>query len=187
MSKQTWVETLITAPAAGPQLSNTVTATSLLPTTSKFVLPANFFEPGRQLVIEASGNLSCVVTTPGSLTMDVRLNSVIAFTSSAMNLNVVAKSTVPWWMSLTLTCLTAGSGTTATLIGTGQFTSEALVGAPLPTVGGSATLLMPVTIPIAGTGFDSSTSQILDVFGKFSVATNPTNITLQQFTLKALN
>lgn len=187
MSKQTWVETLIVAPAAGTQLSNSTTATSLLPSTAKFTFPANFFEPGRQLAIDASGNLSCVVTTPGTLTMDMRLGAVIAFTSSAMNLNVVAKTSVPWQMSLLLTCLTAGSSTTATLIGVGTFTSEGLVGAPLSTAGGSATLLMPTTTPAAGTGFDSTSAQVLDVFGKFSVATSPTNITLQQYTLRSLN
>lgn len=187
MSVQTWQEALIASSVDGTQLSNSAVATSLLPATAKYVLPANFWVPGKQLLIEAHGRMSCVVTTPGTFTLDVRMGAVIAFTSTAMALNVVAKVNLPWYARILLTCRAAGSGTAANLMGGGLFTSECLVGAPLPAVGGAGSLLMPVTAPAVGTGFDSTTTNVVDLFGTFSVATNPTNCTLHQYTLTALN
>lgn len=187
MSLQTWQETLISAVGDGTQLSNSTTPTSLLPSTAKYVLPANFFYVGRQLLIEAHGRMSNVVTTPGTFTLDVRLGAVIAFTSSAMQLNAVAKTNLPWYARILLTCRAIGSGTAANLMGGGSFTSECVVGSPLPAAGGAGTLLMPVTAPAVGTGFDSTTTNVVDLFGTFSVATNPTNATLHQYSLWALN
>ncbi len=131
--------------------------------------------------------MSCVVTTPGTFTLDVRLGAVIAFTSSAMGLNIVAKTSLPWWAEIELTCRAIGSGTSANLMGMGLFQSECIVGSPLPAVGGAGSLLMPVTAPAVGTGFDSSSAQIVDLFGTFSVNTNPTNCTLHHYELIACN
>ncbi len=189
MSMQTWQETLVTAQAAGPTLVNSTTATSILPTASKIILPSNFFSsPGRAVRIKLAGQVSNIVTAPGNLTLDFRLGSVVAFNGGAMLLSTTAHTNVPWVAEILLTCRSVGSGTSATLIGQGSATSQAL---SLTTVADStttpATLLLPNTAPAVGTGFDSTASQQIDVFATFNTANAGNGLTLQQFILESLN
>ena len=68
--------------AFGSALSNSTTPTSLLPASRKFTLPSYFFDRvGKALLLRASGRISTVVTTPGTLTLDVKLGSVVVFSS----------------------------------------------------------------------------------------------------------
>ena len=70
-----------------------------------------------------------------------------------------------------LTCRAVGTGTGTTLFGLGQFTSEAVVMAPLPSAGGNGVLLCPVGTPAVGTGFDNTASNAVDFFFTQTVAT----------------
>src|SRR5882762_3595625 len=128
MSFQSWQETLITAQVDGTALTASVTATSIIPAAAKYTLPANYFSIGKVLRISSRGRMS-TVTTPGTLTMDIRLGAVIAFNGGAMTLNASAKTNVSWEFEATLTCRAIGATTSANLIGIGQFTSEGIVGA----------------------------------------------------------
>jgi hypothetical protein len=186
---QTWVQTLISAQVAGAALSNSTSATSLLPSYAKVTLPNNFFTyAGQMLRITAAYQVSNVVTTPGTLTLDVRFGAVVVFTSGAMTMSTTAHTTLPLWVQILLTCRAVGSSTSANLMGQGVATSQVL---SLTSVADStttpATLLMPNTTPAVGTGFDSTTTEQIDHFGTFSVATSPTNITLQQWVVESLN
>jgi len=184
MSKQTWQETFIASQVDGGAVTGT-TPTSLLPGAAKFTLPANFCEIGRVFRVTAKGRVSNIVTTPGTLTLDVRFGSVIVFNGGAMQLNAVAKTNVSWIFDAMLTVRAIGATTTANLIGIGQWTSESVVGSPLPSVGGSGTLLCPASAPAPGTGFDSSVAQVVDLFAAFSLTGN--SITAHQFSFESLN
>ena len=184
MSLQTWQETLITATADGPALT-AAAAASCINTAAKITLPNNFFQIGKMIKITMHGRISCAVTTPGTARFDIRLGAVVAHDSGAMNLNVVAKTNVPFIYECILTCRSIGSGTLATLMGQGQFSSEAIVGAPLPTVGGSGSLNCPVAAPAVGTGFDSTSALTLDVFFTQTVATG--SLTVHQYKVESLN
>jgi hypothetical protein len=186
MSRQGWAESLITAETDGPALSGTAAA-SILPTGAKYVLPNNFFDVGKKLRLHMWGRVSNIVTTPGTLTLDVRLNTtpIIVFTGGAMQLNAVAKTNVSWEAIISLTCRAIGNGTTANLMGEGRWTSESVVGSPLPSAGGSGSLLMPASAPAVGTGFDSTAANQVDVFGTFSLTGN--GLTLHQYVLESLN
>jgi hypothetical protein len=53
------------------------------------------------LSIRAAGRVSNIVTTPGTLTLDVRIgptSNIIVANGGAMALNTVAKANVPWWL-----------------------------------------------------------------------------------------
>jgi hypothetical protein len=187
MSLQSWQETLITSQGDGTQILNNVTAASIIPAAAKITLPNNWFQVGRVLRVTLAGRLSCVVTTPGTFTLDVRLLAVVAFTSQAIPLNIVAKTDLPWFAQIVLTCRSIGASTSATLMGQGFWMSETYVGSPVPATGGAGVILIPNTAPAVGTGFDSTAANTVDIFGKFSVATATTSCTLHQYILEALN
>jgi hypothetical protein len=185
---QSWQQTLISATVAGGALSNTVTPTTILPTSAKITFPNNFFNVGTLLRITGCAQVSNVVTTPGTLTLDLRLGAVIVFNGGAMQMSTTAHTTLPLWYEILLTCRAIGNGTSANFIGQGhahgQVLSLTAVADSTTTVGN---LMMPNTAPAVGTGFDSTATQQLDHFATFSVATSPTNITLQQYVVESLN
>ena len=189
MSMQTWQETLVAAQVAGSTLTNSTTATSLLPTHAKIVLPSNFFNaPGKAIRVKIAGQISNVVTTPGTLTLDFRLGSVVAFNGGAMQLSTTAHTTVPFIAEFLLTARAVGGGTSANLMGQGFLTSQAVsLTAVADSTTTPATLLLPNTTPAVGTGFDSTASQQIDLFGTFSVASASNAITIQQFIVESLN
>ncbi len=187
MSLQSWQETLITAQSDGPTLTAAAAATCI-PAHAKITLPTNFWYVGRMMRIYAMGRISCVVTTPGTARFDIRTGptgTIICFDTGALNLNVVAKTTVPWWLDICLTCRAIGSGTATNLMGLANFQSEAVVGAPLPSVGGNGSLLGPVGTPVVGTGFDNTAANVLDMFFTQTVATG--SMTLHMYKVVSLN
>lgn len=189
-SLRNYQEVLMCSRSDGSALTAAAAATAL-PASAKLTLePGYFGVVGKAIRIEASGRISCVVTTPGTGRYDVRLTSpvpttVTAFDSLAMNLNTVAKTNVHWWLDLTLIC--GVIGTAAQLFPHNcRWGSEAVVGSPLPTAGGSGVLNLPYnTAPALGTAFDGTVSQTLDLFFTQTVATG--SMTLHNFIVTALN
>ena len=187
MSKYGWVENVIQAQVDGTALTNTTTATSILPGQSKLTLPANFFDaPGKALRVLAFGRVSTVATTPGTLTLALRFGSTTVFTSGAIALNTTAQTNATWMLDLTVVARSVGSGTTATVMGVGQWVSRAVVGSPAAASGGAGAVLLPDTAPVVGTGFDSTVAQQVDLFATWSLA-NADSIQLHTFSLEALN
>ena len=188
MSLQTWQESLVIGSTDGPTLTAAARA-SCIPTASRITLPNNYFYIGKTLKVKMSGRISCVVTTPGTARFDIDLGpsgTIIVFDTLALNLNVVAKTTVPWTFEVDLVCRAVGSGTSTTLFPAGgAFQSEAVVGSPLPTVGGNGSLNVPVGTPAVGGGFDNGAANILDVFFTQTVATG--SFTVHTFRVDALN
>jgi hypothetical protein len=174
---------IILTTADGPTLTAAARATCLLP-AQRIPFPANFWYPGRGLRVRVGGRLSCVVTTPGTARWDICLGAAgttIVFDSGALNLNVVAKTTVPFLLDVVLACRTIGSGTSATFFPLyGRLESEAVVGSAAAAAGGNGSLLCPVGTPAAGAGFDSTVANIFDLFFTQTVATGSMTIhTLQ--------
>lgn len=188
MSNNTWVELIGFDVADGTALNTSTTPTSLLPASAKFTLPANFFNyAGKKLRVRAAGRISNIVTTPGTLTLDFRLGSVVAFNGGAMALNIVAKTNVSWIFEAELEARAIGSGTSAALLGIGKWLSESVIGSPLPSAGGSGLLLLPASAPANGTGFDSTAAQQIDLFATWSISNAANSIQVHQFSLESLN
>jgi hypothetical protein len=185
MSIQTWQETLVTAQSAGT--ANTAgTAASALPTHAKITLPNNYFSIGKMVRVWASGSISCAVTTPGTARYDIQFGGVKVFDSLAMNLNIVAKTNVHWFLDVILTCRAIGSGTACNFWPQGTWVSEAVIGCALPTVGTSGIFTLPYnTAPAVGTGCDSTTALTVDLFFTQTVGTG--SHTLQEYSFSALN
>lgn len=189
MSLQTWSECLINSAVAGAAVANTTTQTTLLDATAIATLPANYLSIGKTLHIWASGACGCVVTASPTLQFFVRVGgSVNCFSGGAMPSNVVAKTNVPWILDLYLTCRAIGSGTAANFMGQGTFTSELVIGSPLPSAGGSGVQVLPYNAaPAVGTGFASTAAQTVDLQVAWGTANASNTITLHEFLLEAIN
>lgn len=176
-----WVAPLVQAPASGPTLTAAAAATCL-PTSALYTLDAGYFDaPGRTLRIVAAGRISCVVTTPGTARFDVRLGGTVMFDTLAMPLNVVAKTNENWRLVMELVCISTGSA--AQLRGSGEFTSQALIGGPGNAVAGAGAFVVPYNSPIATSGntFNATAAQLVDMFFTQTVGTG--SLTLDQYAL----
>lgn len=182
MSLQTWGETLISAQVDGTALASSTTATSILPPAAKYTLPANFYSIGKVLRVTASGRIS-TTTGPPSITLDVRHGSTVVWNGAAV-VTVASVTNKSWVLVAELTCRAIGASTTANLMGIGRLTSAAVVGS---TGGNSNTALLPDSAPAVGTGFDSTASQVVDLFATWSASSASNSIQLHQFMLESLN
>lgn len=179
MSLQTWEETLVESIADATQISNSTSETVMVPDTT---IPANYFYAGRVLRATLLGKMSNVVTTPGTLTLRSRWGGVggtLLCASAALALNTTAQTNSQIKIEFLITCRVAGSS--GTLI-----------------VGGSAGLglsratqglldMIPASGQAAVGSLDLVSATSLSFTAQFSVSTNPTNFTIQQFILESMN
>ena len=157
-------------------------AASCIPVADRLILPNNYWVVGKSWKVFLAGRVSCAITTPGTFRVDLRTGpsgTIIAFDTGALNLNIVAKATVPWIVEIDLTCRAIGNGTGTTLFGQAKWVSEAVVGAPLPSAGGNGVLLAPVGAPAVGAGFDNTAANAVDFFFTQTVATG--SFTMHQY------
>jgi|SRR5579872_2973477 len=183
----TWVGTLITAQGAGASLSSSASATSILPAQAKYTLPNNFWDHvGQEMRISGMCDVSNIVTTPGTLTLDIRFGGTVVFNGGAMQLSTTAHTTLPLWFEIYLTLRATGSS--ANLMGQGRATSQTLsLTAVADSTTTPATLLMPNTTPAVGTNFDATASQQVDMFATFSISNAANLIQLQTYRVESLN
>lgn len=189
MSLQTWQETLVAAQVAGTNFTTYTTAKTVLPVGCLVTLPANWWYIGRTIRVTAMMGISTLVTTPGTITFQVNLGSVAAFSTGAVQLNATAHTTLPAYFEAILTCRAVGSGTSANLIGNAKlngvmFTRTA---GQVDNVNIGDSLLGPATAPAVGTGFDSTAAQTLDFFVGFSISSASNGVQVQTYIVEALN
>lgn len=152
--------------ADGTALTASTTATSILPAEGKLIIPAfTYGWAGKLLKVRAFGRCSNIVTTPGTLTLDIRFGGTIVANSGALALNIVAKTNVTWRLEWDL--FTRGPiGTVAQLFHCGEWKSESSIGAG---AGGGGVSLLPGTTPALGTAFDATAQQQIDMFATWSL------------------
>jgi len=185
-------KTLSTLQAAGTAVTaasrTSMTAGS---TQARFTLPAGEIKaPGDQLLVEAAGIISCVVTTPGTARFDLAVATTAKFDTQAMPLNVVARTNVPWWLRLLITFTAVGTAAAATF----HFLwfSEAMINTALqatgPGPGGTVAPYSGTATGAANTAssvLDTTVSNILDLYFTQTVATG--SCQLQQMNLAVLS
>lgn len=175
MSRQTWAEVLSVAETAGAAVANTTTPTSLLPTGAVFTLPANFFDIGKQIEVEAYGKISTTGTP--TITFSVYLAGATFCATQAITTGS-GITNLTWKMRMLITCRAIGSGTSANAM----FTGEVLG------VGSATSLVMvPASSPAVSSGFSSTVSNAVDLYATWSAASASNTITLENYTLRALN
>jgi hypothetical protein len=180
-------QSLIEQQGDGPTIAASSARTLAIAPQAVFPLDAQFFNRiGKKLRIHAEGKISCPVTTPGTARFDVDLGGVVVFDGMAVPLNIVAKVDVAFWLDIELTCQIVGSA--AKLMGAGKFSSEAVVGSPIPSVGGSGLIHLPYnTVPVQGASFNSAVAQVVGLYFKQTVSTAGSSMTVQQYEVVAPN
>lgn len=175
MPFNSWNSSLITLQAAGPALTNTTTQTSVLNGQAKFTLPAQWLEfIGQKLRIKAAGVMSTAASTPGTFTWTVMFGSISVFSGGASGTLATSASSVPWKLEIDLTVRSVGSGTAATLAGSGTLISAGL---------SASTPTQILACPGSLTGFDSTVASVLDLQGTWSVASASNTITCHDYEL----
>lgn len=186
MSQLGYEELKMAAQVSGPTLSNSAAATSIVHASSKHTIAPNNMYIGKTYKITATGQLSNIVTTPGTLQLDIKFGSTVVFSGGAMQLSTTAHTTLPIWIEFLLTCRAIGAA--ANLMGQGRATSQALsLTAVADSATTPATLLLPNTTPAVGSNFDSTSSQVVDMIATFSIANAGNAITLQTFLVEEMN
>jgi hypothetical protein len=142
----------------------------------------------REQGVTASGRISSVITTPGTARFDIRMGAAgntVVFDSLAILLDTVAAhTTVGWYLEILMTC--RAIGTAANFMGQGKWTCEDILGTPAAAPKGSLTAILPWNAaPAVGGNFDSTVTNIVDMFFTQTVATG--SMTLHQYSAVACN
>lgn len=172
--------TLASSTDDGATLANSTVATSILHGSGIAVIPAGALQKGGQLDIDIVGRISTVVTTPGTLTFDLRFGGVIISALGAINLNVNAQTNASFRVRLKAVIRALGKAAGANALVTAEFISRALIGSGAVNVSGNGVLMLPDTAPAVGTGFDSSSALAVDVFATWSIANAANSLTVHQ-------
>lgn len=180
MSSNSWNQSLITQQVDGSALTNSTTPTSILAAAAKFVLPANLLQIGTKLRVKAHGRISTAASSPGTLTLDVRFGSTVVFNGGASGTVATSATNLTWDLEVDLTCRSIGASTSATMLGVGRLISAALSAS-------TPIMLLPTSSPGAGTGFDSTASQTVDLFATWSVQSASNSIRCDSYELILLN
>lgn len=180
MSSKGFMERVLEIYEDGPALASSTAETSLLPASAdECTLGAGALRIGKILKFLFSGRMSTVVTTPGTLTLALRLGSTDIFSSGAIPLNIVAQTNVPWLLEGELVVRALGKGTVTTFMPKAcRFHSRAIVGSGAAGTSAPGAELLPYnTAPVVGTGVDFSVSQLLDFLATWSVSNAANSIT----------
>ena len=171
---------LASASADGAALANSVAATSIMPASAIATLPAGSLQVGSLIKLSLRGRISTLVTTPGTLTLDLRIGGIVVSAFGAIALNIVAQTSAHWEATLMAVVRAIGSGTTANALCTGNFSARAVIGSAAVGVGGIGEVMLPDTAPAVGTGFDSTLALPINVFATWSVASASNSIQMHQ-------
>lgn len=172
-----WNQTLTTMQAAGPALTNSTAQTSLLNGQAKFTMPAGFLVgAGSKLWIRAGCKMSTAASSPGTFAFTVMFGTIAVFSGGASGTLATSASNLTGVLDIHLTVQSVGSGTAATVEGTGSFLCAALSAA-------TPVQLLPASSPGAGTGFDSTVSFVVDLQGTWNTASSSNTITVTDYEL----
>lgn len=182
MANQTWCQVLINQQAAGTLFNTYTAAKTVINPQALYPLPPQFWTVGKMLEINVVGAISNVVTTPGTIALQVMHGTIVVFTTGAMQLSTTAHTTLPFWADILLTCRAVGSTTAANLMGQARVMSQTIAATSVADSTTSHTVLMaPNTAPAVGTGFDSTISNTLDFWAGFSTSNAGNGIQIHQY------
>lgn len=188
MSIQTWEELVNYTIGDATQISNSTVETLMVPS---FALPANFFYPGRIIRTRLQGVISNVVTTPGTLTLRAYLNgtagSKLSGTDNAMALSIVAHTNATFDVEWLTTCRANGPLTTSGSLFTVGKANLGLARVTSSPIFPGESDFLPASAPAVVASLNLGAAATLDFTAQFSVATSPTNLTVNQMTMEALS
>ena len=181
-------QTLASAKATGTAFNTFTTAKSVINTTELVPIPGNYLQLGSRFWGMALLGLS---NTAAAATFNVNVNmgSTSVLASGNLQMSTTANTSLPVWVQWFMRLNAAGSGTNANFIG--QFFVSGLApqlgaGVANPTVTDSV-VLGPAGTPAAGSGFDSTVSNILDFWVGFGTSAAGNQVTVFDYQVVQLN
>jgi hypothetical protein len=186
-----FVQVLASNRATGSAFNTYTTAKSVINAADLVQLPVNWCQIGTKFRIRVAGVLSCVGTTSGTVTFQVMMGSVVAWTSGAIQMTTTAEATLGFTLEavVRVTAVDAVAGTpAATLLGQGWVQSLILQlgsGAAAGTVTNSI-LSLPAGAPANGSAFGSSTTENIDFWVGFSSSSASNGITVYDYLVEQL-
>lgn len=189
MNKSKWWVSADAQAYAGTSFGTFTTAKTVIHPTFLKEIKGNSLFIGKGYEIDILGGVGNLVTTPGTITFQVMVASVIAFTTGAIQLNASAHTNLPFWLKIFLTCRAVGDGTSANFMGQGigfgkMFTRTA---GQTDDAQSDVVLLAPATAPAVGTGFNSTIDNTMDIFTGFSISDAANTVKIEQAFVKDLN
>jgi hypothetical protein len=192
MPSQGWEQLVVSQRAAGTLFNTYTTAKTVINQQDLYGLYAGFFELGRKLRVTVHMAVSNIVTTPGTITFQVMLGTIVVWTSGAVQLNATAHTLLPAKLVVDLTCQltnTGVGGVVAKLMGQGVLTGVMFTKTAGQTDDAQSDIVInvPTTTPALGTAFDSTISQTLDFWAGFSISNSGNGIQVAQYDVELLN
>lgn len=184
-----FTQTLTSQRAAGTLFNTYTTAKTVINASELVTLPANYLTTGSKFRIKALMGLSNIVTTPGTMAIQIMMGSIVAFTTGNIQLNATAHTLLPLDFEATLRVDSIGSGTSAKYLGQSKFTGiqPTLTAAQTDAANTSGSFLGPVTAPAVGTGFDSTIANILDFWVGFSISNAGNGVQVYDYSVEQMN
>lgn len=185
MSRQAYPELLIWNASSGTAFNTFTTAKTVLPPQCVYPFLATWWHKDRIVRITATGNLSNIVTTPGTITFQMMLGATIVMNSGAFQMSSTAHTNVPFKAECLVRCDVEGA--TAQLVGGWTVSSQAL---SLTAVADSTTTIATLAGPspmALGTAFDATVAQNLDMFVGFSISGAGNQIQVFNYIVESLN
>jgi hypothetical protein len=188
MPAPVYAQTLVSQRAVGTLFNTYTAAKSVINVTELLPLPGNYLAVGSKLRVNVWGGLSNLVTTPGTVTFQVMMGNIVAWSSGALQMIATAEVLTPFQLEVILRLDSAGSGTAAKFIGGGKLsalnvTLTAGSTVPTTTVG---LFPAPAAAPAVGTGFDSTITDILDFWVGFSISNAANGVQVYDYTVEQL-
>jgi len=190
MPGQLWTQLIAGLQQAAGALFNTyTTAKSVLNPQSLVDLWRNFWAVGTKVRITVHMSVSNIVTTPGTITFQVMMGTIVVWTSGAIQLNAAAHTLLPAKLVIDLVCQVVGTGTTAKLMGQGVLTGVMFTktAGQVDGVNSETVINVPVTAPAQGGGFDSTIANLLDFWVGFSINNAGNGVRVEQYEVESLN
>lgn len=192
MPQQGWSQGVVSQQASGTLFNTYTTAKTVINQQALLSLGGNTFYVGQKIRVTVHMGISNIVTTPGTITFQVMLGSVVIWTSGPIQLNATAHTTLPAKLVVDLTCQIINStvgGAIAKFMGQGvlygvMFTKTA---GQVDGVNSETVINVPVTAPAQGTAFDSTVSQILDFWVGFSISAAGNGVQVHQYDVDMTN
>lgn len=181
------VQTLASAVSVGTLFNTYTTAKSVINATDLITFQQNALSVGSKFRIRAALGLSNIVTTPGTVTFQVMMGSIVVWTSGAIQMTTTANTLARVEIEINLRLDTIGSGTGAAFSATGKVMGLNLtIGSGANPTVSDTTIVLPATGVTDGTGFDSTIADQLDFWTGFSISNAGNGVQVLDYTVEQL-
>jgi hypothetical protein len=192
MPKQAWSQGIASQKNAGTLFTTYTTAKSVINQEALLAIGGNTLNIGDSFTVTCSGGISNIVTTPGTITFQIMMGTIVVWSSGAIQLNATAHTTLPFHLVVDLTLQavnTTVGGAVAKFLGIGVVTGVMFTKTAGQTDGANTetNIVVPVTAPALGTAFDSTIANNLDFWVGFSISNAGNGIQIWQYRVDGNN